>query len=89
MCAYLSESSLYKHLPVHDVGQQIIMFDFIVLGNLLVIHRQLASLQAACVFFWRSSTEFTNEDIENLLVNPAPFGECCEGEKIGIHLSKS
>lgn len=74
---------------MNNIGEKIIMLDFVVLGNLFIVDSQFPSFQAAFIYFWWGSSKFAAEDIQNLFVHPPPFGIGSEGEVIRIYFSQA
>lgn len=74
---------------MNNIGEQIIVLNFVVLGNFFIVDSQFPSFQAAFIYFWWGSSKLATEDIQNLFVHPPTFGVGSEGEVIRIYFSKA
>lgn len=76
-------------LPVHDVGQEVVVPQPVVHLDLLVVHGQGAGAYAALVLLGRVGAKLAGENLEDLLADPATLRERGEGEVVRVNLSQT
>lgn len=71
-------------MSVHDVGQQVVVFEFVVDVHLLVVDGEGAALDAPLIFLGGVRSELPREHVQDLLADPAALGERGEGEVVRV-----